>query len=621
MSVIRPLPAKPNLEHERKAAKVLLRQLRSGNSEAVQRAQAHVRGLTTESLPELKLGDAQRIIAREYGFTSWTRLVQYFGDVERQRHEHLNGTGWRGILGPALSFSSNVQQLLGGYASRSEFAGRALAAYVPRFYGSTVDEVFESAVSETDAQLAVARFEGFGSWTALMEAAAAEKSMPAYDPWHVDEWTDASEAICANDLPALKRLVDVHPHMLERTTDSNSGVGRLLARALSLAEHHNNLDIESIVRWLKSHGAALNPVLCWRGGLGTREYFVRQVLDLGADANWVMPNGRSVLEHALVAWRNGDAVDVLAARAKARDALWIAAGLGDVAAVARWLDAKGKPRAGARRDRPDFSAIAGRMMPQIPEPSDEDLLEEVFWVAMSNDRGNVVEYLVRHGFDANGQMFGARYVAVAAEEVRPKSLEALVRNGADVNLRGARFDSARDTARSNYRLWPTVRYRQIAELVGLDPDAEWRSAPVSDTVLEQSVEEALQLASDDAHRVAASELSVEHLLIGLLRVRYGVQQIVRHHGGHFQVRSFLRDFGARLLAHNDVLGQPMLPLSAEVQEAIDDATTLARSLHREHVTLSHLLLVLLRDDQTPIAQLLSRYGSQLPVLRGVLERH
>jgi hypothetical protein len=32
----------------------------------------------------IQLADAQLVIAREYGFTSWPKLVRYFGDVDRQ---------------------------------------------------------------------------------------------------------------------------------------------------------------------------------------------------------------------------------------------------------------------------------------------------------------------------------------------------------------------------------------------------------------------------------------------------------------------------------------------------------------------------------------------------------
>ena len=76
----RPLPARPSLEFERKQAKALLRQLRAGNPDALARARAQHPSLGND----IKLADAQLVIAREYDFASWPRLVQYFGDVSRE---------------------------------------------------------------------------------------------------------------------------------------------------------------------------------------------------------------------------------------------------------------------------------------------------------------------------------------------------------------------------------------------------------------------------------------------------------------------------------------------------------------------------------------------------------
>lgn len=54
----RNLPAHPNLEHLKKQAKELLRELKQQN-------------------PALKLADAQHSLAREYGFASWPKLKAY----------------------------------------------------------------------------------------------------------------------------------------------------------------------------------------------------------------------------------------------------------------------------------------------------------------------------------------------------------------------------------------------------------------------------------------------------------------------------------------------------------------------------------------------------------------
>jgi hypothetical protein len=63
---VRPLPAKPNLEFERKRARKLLALMRRTSSEPV------------------KLADAQFAIAREYGFLNWPLLVRYYEELSRQ---------------------------------------------------------------------------------------------------------------------------------------------------------------------------------------------------------------------------------------------------------------------------------------------------------------------------------------------------------------------------------------------------------------------------------------------------------------------------------------------------------------------------------------------------------
>ena len=86
MSALRPLPPRPSLEFEHKEAKALLRRLRAGDPEALARARARHPAMDASAPERIRLADAQLVIAREYGFTSWPRLVQYFGDVARQRY-------------------------------------------------------------------------------------------------------------------------------------------------------------------------------------------------------------------------------------------------------------------------------------------------------------------------------------------------------------------------------------------------------------------------------------------------------------------------------------------------------------------------------------------------------
>ena len=68
----RSLPDRPDLEQQRRQAKELLQSFTAGDAEA----QARVRA----ELPDKKhivLGDAQFVLAREYGFSNWTALKQH----------------------------------------------------------------------------------------------------------------------------------------------------------------------------------------------------------------------------------------------------------------------------------------------------------------------------------------------------------------------------------------------------------------------------------------------------------------------------------------------------------------------------------------------------------------
>jgi ankyrin repeat protein len=88
------LPASPDLSHLRKQAKRLLRQARAGNAPALQRfieALSAVRGTSLAALADraLRLHDAQSVIAREYGFRSWTELKRYVDWRRADRAERV----------------------------------------------------------------------------------------------------------------------------------------------------------------------------------------------------------------------------------------------------------------------------------------------------------------------------------------------------------------------------------------------------------------------------------------------------------------------------------------------------------------------------------------------------
>lgn len=98
-------PAQPNLEHFRKQAKQLLRDVRNGDAAAVRRATAaHPRASGTQ-VPGLSLHDAQLVVAREFGFASWRRLVDAVERHEPQARDqrHVVITGGAGFIGSHLA--------------------------------------------------------------------------------------------------------------------------------------------------------------------------------------------------------------------------------------------------------------------------------------------------------------------------------------------------------------------------------------------------------------------------------------------------------------------------------------------------------------------------------------
>lgn len=76
--MIKQLPERADLEHLKGQAKALLLSLRSGDADALARI--------GEQKSSYRLADAQRIVAREYGFPSWPRLKRHLeGAVDRRK--------------------------------------------------------------------------------------------------------------------------------------------------------------------------------------------------------------------------------------------------------------------------------------------------------------------------------------------------------------------------------------------------------------------------------------------------------------------------------------------------------------------------------------------------------
>lgn len=540
-----------------------------------------------------------------------------YASAVRQRDARL------GMHDPG-SYEQMARSLITRHAARHKWAGRVLAAYIPRFYGMRIEDVFAYTVTEDDTRLAIARTAGWPIWSVLIERSTAERELRGRE-WEVTPCQRAWRAIEAADLSALQTVVEAHSSLLRPEPHDTAQGGSLLGAALHQERTRGHDAMRPIITWLVAQGQneqyELKMQLC--GHMYMKMDDVRYLLERGPDPRWVAPNGLPVLENAILRYWNGEAVDVIASRTVPRNALWIAAGLGDVDGVRRFLDRDGKPTRAARTFRPPLDSVGVMSVPMLPDPDDEEVLMEAFLVAVLNARLSVIEYMVQRGFDVDTRMWGGTPVVnMAVGNGWTPVVECLGRCGADLDIHeGNSNGTARDLARAmreNGTHGP--RYRRIVELCGLDPDAILAArdaTPRPAPIIAEALRDAL--AGDDAYRQGQSDVRAENLLFGLLRFGklplMSFTQVSDMDREQFHTAVLDRvQRGTERVAHDP------LPLHADAQGALEAATALAVQRRRNDVNGLQLLWALLQAEQSVAVELLVRFGGDVAKLRESLAR-
>jgi hypothetical protein len=602
--VIRALPSRPDLEFERKQAKRLLRDAQHGDTDALNRIRAYQRG-------DVKLADAQLTIAREYGFRSWPLLVKYFESFARHEKSDI----YRNDLGDGPK-DWWVKTILAEHRDRRAWTAMVIGSFVPKFYGASVEEIFASSVTEEDAKLVVAREHGFARWDDMLAYQATVKKP---DPWssQSDPLRPFFQAIDARDVAELDRLRAEHgalltPENLERL-GSSALETRIPGRHISPAA----------IRWLRSIGADVQLLLNkrLRGFMGghTDPGVVQTLLDLGGDPDWIAPNGYSVLEHALYRYWNGEAVDLLLARAKPRDTFWVSAGIGDVRRLRRYFDRAGKLTPSARKDRSDLMALSGHPDAILPEPDDATILWEAAFVAAVNGRRDAFDILLQHGFDVDDVRTGHTLLSFAVANGLLPMVELLVSRGANPDIRGWRPNQTPREMCVGYlgQNLENPEYRRIVELLGWDADELQREVDVRRGPPQHypGLTQVLSFAMQDATRRGESRVGLESFLVGILAAPFSHNVIVFLGQGGVDLARLRERYQPRMAETST--NRNDLPYDEALQAALTAATGRAAE-KREGVAPGAVLYFALESE--PMAGIIGELGGDVQKVKEAMKR-
>src|SRR5262245_25745833 len=165
------LPAAPDLAQQRKRAKDFLKAVRVGDGEALARFRyGHPRYANSADdiiCRDAQLSDAQWVIAREYGFTSWPRLKRHIEELDG------NAEPCRPFETELGYYRDRAAGMLSVHRTGERNALRLVRQFHPAFRGASETDIRAAALTQADTELILAREHGFPTWDAFAQHIAA----------------------------------------------------------------------------------------------------------------------------------------------------------------------------------------------------------------------------------------------------------------------------------------------------------------------------------------------------------------------------------------------------------------------------------------------------------------
>ncbi len=334
------LPPRPHIDHLRRQARELLRALRAAEPDARARAAPYRVDAGKDRAPQLAA--AQLVIAREYGFASWPRLVE---EVERRASADLSDTDFeKRVLTLALGQGWQVPQPQRAWALLQSRRWRSFPLALVQGDLSAVQQALKPADLATPLPPLQAPPLALAAASSLARIDTLRPGLVATVQWLLNQGADpntrwADPARPEEKLPVLYGAVsraacfDTVQALLAAGADPNDNESLYHA-----TEQSDRRIIAALVhagaRWQKTNAL-------YRQLDHDSLESLQQVLDLGADVHERGPGG-GPLHHAILRGRSVDFIRLLLARGadpaarddQGRTPATLTALLGDTATVA-----------------------------------------------------------------------------------------------------------------------------------------------------------------------------------------------------------------------------------------------------------------------------------------------